>query len=101
VLKLFRILLDHSPPCYLTLDGLDDCPDRSQFLGLLPHIPEQFKILILSRESADIKNSLLQQPKKLVSIPIDLDITKADIDLYISRRLESEYASFGPIVTEK
>jgi ankyrin repeat protein len=101
VLKLFRLLLERLPSCYLTVDGLDECPDRGQFLDLLPHIPERFKVLILSRESADIKNAILQQSKKLALFAIGPDRTKSDIDLYISTRLRSEYASFGPEVTDK
>jgi hypothetical protein len=40
VFELSELLLKELPACYLTVDGLDECPDRGEFFRLLSRIPE-------------------------------------------------------------
>jgi ankyrin repeat protein len=100
-MSLFRCLLENSPACYLTVDGLDECPDRDQFFNLLGQLPKRFKILIFSRLYPDIKAAISQHSERHVALEILPDAVKADIDSYINERLQSEYAFFDISVVDK
>ncbi|KAI9771740.1 MAG: hypothetical protein M1839_002755 [Geoglossum umbratile] len=101
VFDLFPLLLERSPSCYLTVDALDECPDKEQFFRLLSTIPTRFKILVLSREDADIRNGFSQYSRELVHLSIEPGMTEADIDYYIANRLKSRDALYGTQVSEK
>jgi hypothetical protein len=101
VSKLFRLLLEHLPACFLTVDGLDECPDREQFFQCLSRIPKRFKILITSRGADDIRKGISQTHMQSEYLQILPDMTATDMDLYITRCLSSQNPPYGPHISEK
>lgn len=90
VSQLFESLLEFLPSCFITVDALDECTDRTEFFRLLPKIPKRFKILITSRQLPDFTVQLDRHPglvQNHVSLEVTPQMTHEDIGRFIDYRL--------------
>jgi ankyrin repeat protein len=98
--NLFLSLLAFLPACFLTVDAVDECLDRSEFYRLLPLIPRRFKVLITSRHLAELSNHLNRVPdQQHVSLEVLPEMTRSDIDRYITSELKNPECHYEPGVS--
>src|SRR5262249_5616535 len=98
--NLFLSLLAFLPACFLTVDAVDECDDRSRFYRLLPQIPERFKVLITSRHLAELSKHLSRVPEQQhVSLEVLPEMTRSDIDRYITSALKNPERQYTPEVS--
>lgn len=86
-MELLLGLLDSLPPCYLAIDGLDECDNKNDFVRFIQRIPLKHKILVVSREQSDIKGLLSASSTRMSRIKVDPQDMNDDINSYISERL--------------
>ena len=89
VSHFFYELLEHAPPCYLTVDALDECEEIEKVENFFNSIPRRFKILVVSRNCARVRTVLSSNPRKPVCFEIQPEHTAADVDLFINSKLEN------------
>lgn len=89
ITELLEALLDILPPCYLTVDAIDECSDRELFLRRLRSIPKRFKILVTSRTPASIRKDLLRIHVPLQTLEVRPDLSRSDINHFITRSIDA------------
>ncbi|KAK3386039.1 hypothetical protein B0H63DRAFT_190945 [Podospora didyma] len=77
------------PSCFFTADALDECMERRAFFNFFARIPKRFKFLVTSLELPDIQNQLRSLEGRSSSLAITPDLTRADINHYLSQELKS------------
>jgi ankyrin repeat protein len=84
ILEIFKILLDLAPPCYLTVDAIDECSDGDDFFKRLAFIPNKFKIMVTSRTPVNLRKDLgrIRVPTK--SLGIEPDMSQNDVNHFIA-----------------
>lgn len=75
--------------CYIILDALDECRDRSELLSTVTQMIgwEKAHILFTSREDADIKDALERSVERDATIPFRSENVDEDIRFYLRRKL--------------
>ncbi len=85
--KVFTMLFQRERPCYLLVDGLDECEieDRANILEFIGELAERANVIIISRKEADIEHSLrdLERRVSVKIIYISAKDNKADIERYV------------------
>ncbi|KAK0624975.1 hypothetical protein B0T17DRAFT_257932 [Bombardia bombarda] len=106
VQSLFFSLLELVPPCYLTVDGLDECIEAGQIgqmeqiKKILRSIPRKFKVLVTSRYLVNIDHLQQNTETRYRSFMITQEMTQSDIQKYIvaeSKNLEHRFDE--PVLT--
>ena len=100
-LDLFLRLLDRVPSCFLTVDALDECPDKAEFPRILERIPKRFKVLILSRETVEAQKGLRTMRENVASLKVDPQLTQVDIMQYIERTIKNQDPPFNSQIAQK
>jgi ankyrin repeat protein len=100
VYNLYLSLLAFLPACFLTVDAVDECLDRSEFYRLLSLIPKRFKVLVTSRHLAELSNHLRRVlDRQHVSLEVLPEMTRSDIDRYITSELKNPECHYEPRVS--
>ncbi|KAK5655046.1 hypothetical protein OQA88_5945 [Cercophora sp. LCS_1] len=96
VRNLFLSILELSPSCILTVDAVDECPDRVELFRLLNQIPTRFKVFIASRRLLDLSNQLRTQRSGHTCLEVTAAMTGQDIELYVEHSLSSGTQVYEP-----
>ncbi|KUJ17699.1 uncharacterized protein LY89DRAFT_733531 [Mollisia scopiformis] len=97
VYEIFLSLLEVVPPCFLTVDAVDECLDRPTFYKLLSLIPKHFKVLITSRHLPELSEHLqLQQLQQHIELEVLPEMTYSDIEFYIASHLNNITLRYCP-----
>lgn len=100
--ELFLPLLEIIPPCFLTVDAIDECLDKPALYRLLSRIPKQFKVLITSRNLPDLRKHLHRTYKAShIELEVLPEMTESDIELYISSQLKHATIQYCPEIVSR
>ena len=85
--KALKCLLEAGGPCYLVVDGLDECSQEDYLLlrSVLTEVVHYARILVVSRWEGWIESSL---PVETITITISPEKTRDDIERWIRHQVE-------------
>ncbi|KAL7911232.1 hypothetical protein GGI35DRAFT_492604 [Trichoderma velutinum] len=86
---IFQIRL--KSPHYWLIDGLDECSTASAFFKLASQIPDAIRIFVTSRNTPEIERGISSIGSRVVTHPIAITDTAADIQAVIHVGLELLY----------